>query len=175
MTAENPKHSKNCQNSQHTPAHSVDEDAPVVVRLSTTVDAPLATVWALHTDIGSWADWNTDIDSVDFDGPLAPGASFRWLTHGLDITSTIREVVPGERIVWGGPAHGIEGVHVWTFEENGEGTSKAATGERTVTVRTEESWAGAPIEERPEEMREALRQSLESWLSHLRAEAERRA
>ncbi|MEU9881082.1 SRPBCC family protein [Streptomyces phaeochromogenes] len=172
MTAENPKHPKNSQN---TPAHSVDEDAPVVVRLSTTVDAPLATVWALHTDIGSWADWNTDIDSVDFDGPLAPGASFRWLTHGLDITSTIREVVPGERIVWGGPAHGIEGVHVWTFEETGEQTGEAATGKRTVTVRTEESWAGAPIEERPDEMREALRQSLESWLSHLRAEAERRA
>ncbi|MCZ4510852.1 SRPBCC family protein [Streptomyces sp. ActVer] len=163
MNAENPKSAKNVEN---TPGHSVDEDAPVVVRLSTTVDAPLATVWALHTDIGSWADWNTDIESVDFDGPLAPGASFRWLTHGLDITSTIREVVPGERIVWGGPAHGIEGVHVWTFEETGEGT---------VTVRTEESWAGAPIEERPDEMREALRQSLESWLSRLRSEAERRA
>ncbi|MEU0645315.1 SRPBCC family protein [Streptomyces umbrinus] len=163
----------NAESTEHpetTPAHSVDEDAPVVVRLSTTVDAPLATVWALHTDIGSWADWNADIDSVDFDGPLAPGASFRWLTHGLDITSTIREVVPGERIVWGGPAHGIEGVHVWTFEETG-----GATGEQTVTVRTEESWAGAPIEERPDEMREALRQSLESWLSRLRSEAERRA
>ncbi|WP_419667559.1 SRPBCC family protein [Streptomyces sp. 2-1] len=164
MNAENAKHPET------TPTHSVDEDAPVVVRLSTTVDAPLATVWALHTDIGSWADWNTDIDSVDFNGPLAPGASFRWLTHGLDITSTIREVVPGERIVWGGPAHGIEGVHVWTFEKTG-----GATGERTVTVRTEESWAGAPVEERPDEMREALRQSLESWLSRLRSEAERRA
>lgn len=166
MNAENPESAENVENVENTPGHSVDEDAPVVVRLSTTVAAPLATVWALHTDIGSWADWNTDIESVDFDGPLDPGASFRWLTHGLDITSTIREVVPGERIVWGGPAHGIEGVHVWTFEETGEGT---------VTVRTEESWAGAPIEERPEEMREALRQSLESWLRHLRAEAERRA
>ncbi|MGW0653714.1 SRPBCC family protein [Streptomyces umbrinus] len=173
MTAESTEHPENDTTAKHpeaTPAHSVDEDAPVVVRLSTTVDAPLATVWALHTDIGSWADWNADIDSVDFDGPLAPGASFRWLTHGLDITSTIREVVPGERIVWGGPAHGIEGVHVWTFEETG-----GATGERTVTVRTEESWAGAPVEERPDEMREALRQSLESWLSRLRSEAERRA
>ncbi|MEU8861419.1 SRPBCC family protein [Streptomyces umbrinus] len=173
MNAESTEHPENDTTAKHpetTPAHSVDEDAPVVVRLSTTVDAPLATVWALHTDIGSWADWNTDIDSVDFDGPLAPGASFRWLTHGLDITSTIREVVPGERIVWGGPAHGIEGVHVWTFEETG-----GATGERTVTARTEESWAGAPIEERPDEMREALRQSLESWLSRLRSEAERRA
>ncbi|MEU5298419.1 SRPBCC family protein [Streptomyces umbrinus] len=173
MNAESTEHPENDTTAKHpetTPTHSVDEDAPVVVRLSTTIDAPLATVWALHTDIGSWADWNTDIDSVDFDGPLAPGASFRWLTHGLDITSTIREVVPGERIVWGGPAHGIEGVHVWTFEETG-----GATGERTVTVRTEESWAGAPIEERPDEMREALRQSLESWLSRLRSEAERRA
>ncbi|MFC8670659.1 SRPBCC family protein [Streptomyces sp. NPDC057199] len=169
MTADNTKNAENAKSAKNTPGHCVDEDAPVVVRLSTTVDAPLATVWALHTDIGSWADWNPDIESVDFGGPLAPGASFRWLTHGLDITSTIREVVPGERIVWGGPAHGIEGVHVWTFEENGE-----ETGEGTVTVRTEESWAGAPVEERPEEMREALRQSLESWLGRLRSEAERR-
>ncbi|WP_225858878.1 SRPBCC family protein [Streptomyces albicerus] len=152
-------------NAMNTPLHTVDEDAPVVVRLSTVVDAPLATVWALHTDIGSWADWNTDIESVDFTGPLAPGASFRWLTHGLDITSTVSQVVPGERIVWGGPAHGIDGVHVWTFEETGDGA---------VTVRTEESWAGAPVEERPEELRQALRQSLESWLGLLKSEAERR-
>ncbi|MFI6279966.1 SRPBCC family protein [Streptomyces sp. NPDC050988] len=169
MNAGHAEHAEHAMSAESTPGHSVDEDAPVVVRLSITVDAPLAAVWALHTDIGSWADWNTDIERVDFDGPLAPGASFRWLTHGLDITSTVREVVPGERIVWGGPAHGIEGVHVWTFEESGE-----TTGVRTVTVRTEESWAGAPVEEHPEEMREALRQSLESWLNRLRSEAERR-
>lgn len=144
--------------------HTVDENAPVLVRLETTVHAPLATVWALHTDIAGWSAWNTGIDSVAYDGPLAPGSTFRWLTHGLEITSTLLEVVPGARIVWGGPAHGIDGVHVWTFEQPDP--------EGAVTVRTEESWAGAPVEERPAELEAALRQSLEQWLALLKARAE---
>ncbi|MCI4085447.1 SRPBCC family protein [Streptomyces sp. MMS21 TC-5] len=78
---------------------TVDTEAPVVVRVETTVHAPLQTVWDLHTDIAAWAEWNTDVDRVEYAGPLAPGTAFRWLTHGLDITSTVHQVVPGERIV----------------------------------------------------------------------------
>ncbi|WKV70157.1 SRPBCC family protein [Streptomyces sp. PCS3-D2] len=142
---------------------AVDAEAPVVVRLETTVRAPLATVWDLHTDVAAWADWNEGVDRVEYAGPLAPGSSFRWLTHGLDITSTVHQVVPGERIVWGGPAHGIDGIHVWTFQE---------TAQNTVTVRTEESWSGEPVEARPAELQEVLRQSLEAWLAALKARAE---
>ncbi|MFJ4696383.1 SRPBCC family protein [Streptomyces sp. NPDC088766] len=141
---------------------TIDETAPVIVRLSTVIDAPLERVWRLHTDIDSWADWNPDIDQADLDGPLLPGASFRWKTHGLDITSTLREVVPGERVVWGGPADGIEGVHVWSFEEAGG----------QVTVRTEESWSGAPVEAATEELRQALSGSLTTWLDRLKSRSE---
>ncbi|MFJ9951299.1 SRPBCC family protein [Kitasatospora sp. NPDC091207] len=143
---------------------TIDENAPAVVRLTTTIDAPLDVVWALHTAIDSWAAWNPDIDRARLDGPLATGASFQWLTHGLDITSTVRELVPGRRIVWGGPAAGIDGVHLWTFRE----------ADGVVTVHTEESWGGAPVEAQPVELTAALRASLESWLGHLKAEAERR-
>ncbi|MFD9103605.1 SRPBCC family protein [Streptomyces virginiae] len=142
---------------------TVDTEAPVVVRVETTVHAPLQTVWDLHTDIAAWAEWNTDVDRVEYAGPLAPGTAFRWLTHGLDITSTVHQVVPGERIVWGGPAHGIDGIHVWTFQETAPGT---------VTVRTEESWSGAPVEARRTEMEQVLRQSLDAWLAALKARAE---
>ncbi|MFJ3789619.1 SRPBCC family protein [Kitasatospora sp. NPDC090091] len=144
--------------------HTIDENAPAIVRLSTTIHAPLAVVWSLHTDIDSWAAWLPDVDRARLDGPLTPGASFRWLTHGLDITSTVLELVPGRRIVWGGPANGIDGVHVWTFEET----------DGAVTVRTEESWAGAPVEAQPAELEAALRASLEAWLDHLKTAAERR-
>ncbi|MFG2846495.1 SRPBCC family protein [Kitasatospora sp. NPDC048296] len=144
---------------------TIDETAPVTVRLSTVIDAPLATVWELHTDIAAWPTWNTGVDQAEPNGPLAPGSSFSWRTHGLDITSTIRELVPGERIVWGGPANGIEGIHVWTFEQNGD----------HVTVRTEESWSGAPVEAAADQLRKALRDSLENWLSCLKARAERTA
>ncbi|MFB7177342.1 SRPBCC family protein [Streptomyces sp. NPDC056257] len=144
---------------------TIDETAPVIVRLSTVIDAPLTTVWDLHTDIAAWPIWNTDVDQAVVDGPLAPGSSFTWRTHGLDISSTVRELVPGERIVWGGPAAGITGIHVWAFEEAGG----------RVTVRTEESWSGAPVDAATDELGKALHDSLQSWLSHLKARAEHTA
>ncbi|MCI3277801.1 SRPBCC family protein [Streptomyces cylindrosporus] len=144
---------------------TIDETAPVIVRLSTVIDAPLERVWDLHTDIDSWAEWNADVDEAKLDGPLLPGTSFRWKTHGLDITSTIREIVPGERLVWGGPAGGIEGVHVWTFQRTGD----------QVTVHTEESWSGAPVEAATVELGQALNNSLTTWLTALKPRAEHTA
>ncbi|MGW3017993.1 SRPBCC family protein [Streptomyces longwoodensis] len=142
---------------------TIDETAPVIVRLSTVIDAPLERVWALHTDIDAWAEWNADVDQAELDGPLLPGNSFHWKTHGLDITSTLREIVPGQRLVWGGPAGGIEGVHVWTFEQTGS----------QVTVHTEESWSGAPVDAATEQLGQALQQSLTTWLASLKSRAER--
>ena len=141
---------------------TVDETAPVIVRLSTVIDAPLERIWALHTGVDAWPGWNADVDRAALDGPLRPGASFHWTTHGLDITSTVREVVPGERLVWGGPANGIEGVHVWTFERTGA----------QVRVRTEESWSGAPVDTAATELGQALHDSLTAWLAALKARAE---
>ncbi|MFD4660734.1 SRPBCC family protein [Kitasatospora sp. NPDC058444] len=147
------------------PTHAIDATAPVVVRLATTVDAPPALVWALHTDVEAWPGWNPDIEQARLDGaPLTgPGTSFTWRTHGLDITSTVRELAPGRRIVWGGPAEGIEGIHVWSFEPAGDGR---------VTVSTEESWSGPAVDAMPEALGQALRESLERWLDHLKATAE---
>ncbi|MGW3667028.1 SRPBCC family protein [Streptomyces sp. NPDC005141] len=142
----------------------IDGNAPVIVRVSTTVKAPLSVVWDVHTDIAGWTRWNANVDRVEFTGPLAPGASIRWLTHGLDITSTLLQVVPGARIVWGGPANGIDGVHVWSFEEH----------DGVVTLSTEESWSGAPVEAQPVQLKQALEQSLTDWLSRLKSEAESR-
>ncbi|MFE0508665.1 SRPBCC family protein [Streptomyces sp. NPDC058964] len=141
---------------------TVDESAPVVVRLSTVIHAPLATVWELHTDIAAWPTWNADVEQAGLDGPLMPGNSFGWRTHGLDISSTVRELVPGERIVWGGPAAGITGIHVWTFEQHGD----------DVIVRTEESWSGAPVDAAADDLGKALHASLDNWLQHLKSRAE---
>jgi uncharacterized protein YndB with AHSA1/START domain len=144
---------------------TIDDTAPVIVRLSTVIDAPLERVWALHTDIDAWPNWNTDVDQADLEGPLTPGSTFHWKTHGLDISSTIREITPGRRIVWGGPAGGIDGIHVWTFEQTGD----------QVTVRTEESWSGAPVQAMPEDLRTALHDSLTNWLAALKTRAEQPA
>ncbi|MFD9520105.1 SRPBCC family protein [Streptomyces sp. NPDC059979] len=141
---------------------TIDETAPVIVRLSATIDAPLTTVWDLHTDVAAWPTWNPDIPQAELDGPLLPGNAFSWRTHGMNITSTVHELVPGERIVWGGTVQGIVGIHAWTFEQTGAG----------VVVHTEESWGGAPVEAAADELAEALHSSLESWLMSLKSRSE---
>ncbi|MFC8490390.1 SRPBCC family protein [Streptomyces sp. NPDC057235] len=145
--------------------HTIDTTAPVVVRLATLVDAPLSTVWSLHTDIDGWPAWNTGIDHAQLDGPAAVGSTFTWRTHGLDITSTLRELVPLRRVVRDGTVEGIVGVHAWTFEETDGG----------VLVRTEESWSGAPADAATDELATALKTFLENWLGSLKARAEQTA
>jgi hypothetical protein len=85
----------------------IDENAPVITREEILIDAPLSTVWGLHTDISSWSEWLPDIDSSTIEGLLEVGTTFRWQTFGLSIESTIREIEPPRRIVWSGPAQGI--------------------------------------------------------------------
>ncbi|MEV4166271.1 SRPBCC family protein [Nonomuraea dietziae] len=143
---------------------TIDTAAAVVVRLDTVIDAPLSRVWDLHTDVNAWPSWQTDITtaSASSDGPLAVGSVFHWSTFGLDIDSTVYAIEPGRRILWGGPAHGITGVHEWTFTER-DG--------RTV-VQTAESWDGEPVRADRDGMQAALEGSLTAWLAHLKLAAE---
>jgi ligand-binding SRPBCC domain-containing protein len=140
----------------------IDLKAPVISRRSTTIDASLEKVWALHTDVSAWPDWQPDIASASLSVPFGVGAVFEWETHGLAIASTVHDVVPSRRTCWGGPAHGIVGVHVWTFAQEGD----------RVVVTTEESWDGPPVLADVVGMKAALDASLEAWLGHLKTAAE---
>jgi uncharacterized protein YndB with AHSA1/START domain len=140
----------------------IDTSAPVVARHSITIDAPLRRVWDLHTDVSGWTSWQDDITAASADGPLVPGSVFRWTTFGMEIASTVHAVEEPYRILWGGPAHGIEGIHQWTFTEV----------DGMVLVRTEESWDGDPIRADAEGMAAALDASLTAWLERLKKTAE---
>ncbi|MCZ4100538.1 Shy6-polyketide cyclase [Streptomyces sp. SID13666] len=140
----------------------IDHAAPAIADLSVTIDAPLETIWRLHTDIGSWPRWNPGITSARLTTELEVGGIFEWQTAGLTITSTIGEITPMGRIAWGGPAHGIIGIHVWTFEPGAGG----------VVVRTRESWDGEPVRADPDGMRAGLTASLVDWLDALKSAAE---
>lgn len=142
----------------------INTAAAAVVRLDATIDAPLETVWRLHTDIDGWTDWHPDVTRADLHAPLGVGAVFEWETHGLTITSTVGEWTPMRCIAWGGPAHGIDGIHVWTFRTEDD---------RTV-VHTEESWDGEPVRADAAGLHAALEASLVSWLAALKATAEQR-
>lgn len=140
----------------------IDRTAPVIVELETAIAADPQAVWRLHTDIDAWPTWNPGIDHARLRGDLAVGQTFDWRTAGLAIASTVGEIVPGSRIVWGGPAHGIHGVHVWTLAPVPGG----------VRVTTRESWAGEPVTADPQAMRAALEGSLTAWLDALKTAAE---
>jgi hypothetical protein len=145
----------------------VDETAPVIVRKSIVIDAPLHTVWAVQTDVDNWPSWQPDVTAAlkDTPGPLRPGSVFRWETQGLDITSTVKQVHHGKCLAWGGPAQGINAIHVWTFTRTRDG----------VLVRTEESFAGAAVEANTALFQAGLDSSLQNWVNNLKHESERRS
>lgn len=136
----------------------IDRSAPAVVRLETTIDAPLERVWALQTDIDRWPAWRTDVDGAVLGGAPVTGSSFRWSTGGLDITSTFLAVEPRRLLVWSGPAQGVFGVHRWVFEE---------ISDSGVRVTTEESWSGEAVDADPVAARSLLEDHLTRWLAEL--------
>ena len=140
----------------------VDIDAPVRAHHETDIDAPLDTVWQLHTDVNAWPSWQAEITAAHIDGAFQPGASFEWTSYGFTVVSTIYAVAERARVLWGGTSSGITGVHEWVFSETPTG----------VHVATNESFAGEPVQADVTAMQSTLDSSLISWLAHLKAAAE---
>jgi uncharacterized protein YndB with AHSA1/START domain len=140
----------------------VDREAPVLAQHEIDIRAPVDEVWRLHTDVNAWTTWQTDITEAHLDGPMEPGTSFSWSSFDFPVTSTVYEVTDYERILWGGTAGGITGIHEWIFEVTPEG----------VHVITNESFSGAPVEAARANMQQLLDASLVAWLAHLKRAAE---
>ena len=140
----------------------INTEAPVITRDQILINASVEEIWEIQTDVSGWPAWQPDVDGAESEGPLEVGSVFRWQTAGLDITSTVQEIDPPRRIVWGGPAQGISAVHVWTLEPQEDG----------VLVKTEESWEGEPVDAQVETMQGALDKSLRDWLQNLKRTAE---
>jgi hypothetical protein len=121
-------------------------------------------VWAQHVDVNAWPDWQTDITAAHLEGVIERGVSFDWTSFGLSVTSTVYDVAERARVLWGGTAQGITGVHEWLFSETPTG----------VHVVTNESFAGDPVSADPGQMQSVLDASLAAWLAHLKAVCESR-
>lgn len=140
----------------------IDNDAPVLAHHEIEVNAPLETVWRLQTDVNGWPAWQADITAARLDGPFEPGASFAWTSNDFTIVSTIYAAADHARVLWGGTAHGITGIHEWLFTQTPAG----------VHVTTQESFAGQPVEADTASMQAILDTSLATWLKNLKAAAE---
>jgi uncharacterized protein YndB with AHSA1/START domain len=140
----------------------INTEAPVITRDEILINAPVKKIWEIQTHVSAWPAWQPDVDGSESEGPLEVGSVFRWQTAGLDITSTVQEIDPPRRIVWGGPAQGISAVHAWTLEPQEDG----------VLVKTQESWEGEPVDAQVETLQGALDKSLRDWLENLKRTAE---
>ena len=144
---------------------TIDQAAPVIARRAIDIAAPPGTVWGLHTDVNAWPTWQTDITEAHLDGAFEPGATFDWSSYGFGVASTIYDLVERSRVLWGGTAGGITGIHEWRFDETPGG----------VHVATAESFAGDPVSADPAAMQTMLDTSLRAWLDHLKTAAEARS
>jgi uncharacterized protein YndB with AHSA1/START domain len=144
---------------------AIDERAPVTAASEIEIAAPPEVVWNVLTAFERWPEWNRDVKSMSYTGPLAPGSQFRWKAGPGTIVSTLQHVEPPRLISWTGRTMSINAVHVWRLEPRGDGT----------WVRTEESYAGLLARVFRGPIRKTLEKALREGLQHLKAEAERRA
>jgi uncharacterized protein YndB with AHSA1/START domain len=140
------------------------DEAPVRSTREIEIVAPPDVVWSVLTGFERWPEWNPDVKSMAFEGPVAPGSEFRWKAGPGTIVSTLEQVEPPALVGWRGRTMSIEALHEWRLQPSGGGTR----------VETEESFSGmlAKLLRRP--LQKMLDKSLDDGLQHLKREAERR-
>jgi uncharacterized protein YndB with AHSA1/START domain len=143
----------------------VDEHAPVIGSAEAQVAAPPEVVWDILAALETWPSWNPDVKSVQVDGPVAEGTTFRWKAKPGTIRSRIERLDRPSLIGWTGRTLGIDAVHVWRLEPRDSGTF----------VRTEESFSGLLPRLMRGRIQKTLDAALDTGVRQLKAEAERRS
>jgi uncharacterized protein YndB with AHSA1/START domain len=143
----------------------IDHDAPATAEGELQIAAPPDTVWAVIADLSGWPTWNPDVKSMAFEGPLRPGSMFRWKSGAASLVSTLESVEASREIGWTGVSMGIHAVHVFHFEASEGGTR----------ARSAESFQGFIPTVLKKYSRKVLQRGIDSILSSLKTEAERRA
>jgi hypothetical protein len=144
---------------------AVAENAPVRGRGEIEIAAPPEVVWEVLTRFENWPNWNPDVKSMSFAGPLAPGSQFRWKAGPGTILSTLERVEAPHYIAWRGRTLTIDAYHEWWLEPRDGGTH----------VRTEETFSGLVARLLRGMLQETLDESFEDGLERLKKVAERRS
>jgi uncharacterized protein YndB with AHSA1/START domain len=140
-------------------------DAPVSSKREIDIAAPAEVVWEVLTDFDGWPQWNPEVKSMSWDGPVAPGSMFRWKAGPGTIVSTLEEVDRPRYVRWRGRTMTIAAIHEWRFQDRDGGTH----------VETNESFSGGLARLLRRTLQKQLDRALEEGLEHLKREAERRA
>jgi uncharacterized protein YndB with AHSA1/START domain len=127
------------------------------------IAAPSERVWELLSNIDRWPTWNSLVQRAVLSGPLHPGSVFNWKSKGLTVISTLREVMPKQRLTWTGKAFGTRAIHTWEIEE----------ADHDLVLRTAESFDGWLPQLMHKTMQRTLDETLPAWLKAIKFEAER--
>jgi uncharacterized protein YndB with AHSA1/START domain len=141
----------------------VDASAPVRSERSIEIAAPPETVWDVLTRFDDWPQWNPQVKSMSFEGPLAAGSEFRWKAGPGTIVSTLERVDPPRFVRWRGRTMSIRAIHEWRLEPRDSGTF----------VETEETYSGVVARLFRRQLQKILDKALEDGLEDLKREAER--
>ena len=142
-----------------------NENAQVRAAAEVEIGAPPQVVWEVLTRFENWPNWNPEVKSMSFPGPLAPGTQFRWKSGPGTIVSTLERVEAPNYIAWRGRTLTIDAYHEWWLEPRDGGTQ----------VRTQESFSGLLARLLRRTLQKTLDRSLEDGLERLKREAERRS
>ena len=104
---------------------AANQGAPVRGRAEIDIEAPPQVVWDVLTRFENWPNWNPDVKSMSFPGPLAPGTEFRWKAGPGTIVSTLDRIEPPRYISWRGRTLTISAYHEWWLEPRNGGTARA--------------------------------------------------
>lgn len=140
-------------------------EAPVYTRRDIQIAASPEVVWEVLTDFDRWPEWNPEVKSMSYEGPLEPGSVFRWKAGPGTIVSTLEEIDWPRYVRWRGRTMTIGAIHEWRLDERDGGTR----------VETEESFSGVLARLLRGSLQKQLDGALEQGLEHLKREAERRA
>jgi uncharacterized protein YndB with AHSA1/START domain len=143
----------------------VVSNAPVSSTRSIDIATPPEVVWDVLTRLGDWPQWNPDVKSMSFDGPLEPRSTFRWKAGPGTIVSTLEEVDPPRYVRWRGKTMSIKAMHEWRLEPRDGGTH----------VETKETFSGLLPRLMRGSLQKTLDRSLEEGLEHLKRASEQRA
>jgi Polyketide cyclase / dehydrase and lipid transport. len=141
---------------------NINPKAPVITNDEIIINAPLIDVWNIHIDINRWSEWSNEISASKIDALPAIGKTFTWTINGMEVTSTISELIPGQKLAWSGTINGVLGIHVWLFRDMDDG----------VLVSTAESLDGDAVAEQLDFYQDGLNKTLRSWLESLKRKAE---
>jgi Polyketide cyclase / dehydrase and lipid transport len=109
----------------HWPDGHDPAEADLFAHNEITIECPVETIWQHLVAAVAWPQWYSNARNVvvnDPSGQLGDGVTFGWSTFGLQITSTVAEFVPGERLGWYGQGEGLSAYHSWLLRPRDRST-----------------------------------------------------